>query len=103
MESKICYEGGGSTVVLGKLSDMRYLAVETALVDDPNLFRVRRDTRAGVLCDSGIDLCGVSLRASLGDRMASHTFVMMTSSSRGRLNCLIAFPRMISERPLEYT
>ena len=86
---------------MGKIPDMRYLAVETALVDDPNLFRVRRDTRAGVLCDSGIDLCGVSLWASLGDRMASHTFVMMTSSSRGRFNFLIALPRIISERPFE--
>lgn len=36
-------------------------------------------------------------------RRTSHTFVMMTSSSRGRLNCLIAFPRIISDRPLEYT
>ena len=31
------------------------------------------------------------------------TLVRMTNSSRGRLNFLMAFPRMISERPFEYT
>lgn len=28
---------------------------------------------------------------------------MITSSSRGRLSCLIAFPRIISDWPFEYT
>ena len=31
----------------------------------------------------------------------AHTLVMTTISSRGRLCCLIAFPRIISDRPLE--
>ena len=31
------------------------------------------------------------------------TLVITTISSRGSLCCLIAFPRIISERPLEYT
>jgi hypothetical protein len=30
------------------------------------------------------------------------TLVMITTSSRGTLNCLRAFPRMTSDRPLEY-
>ena len=31
------------------------------------------------------------------------TLVMMTSSSRGRLSCLIALPSTTSDKPLEYT
>ena len=45
---------------------MRYLAVETALVDNPVLFRVERDMQAGVICDREKDLYGVSPLASLG-------------------------------------
>lgn len=30
-----------------------------------------------------------------------NTLVITTISSRGKLNCLMAFPRMISERPFE--
>ena len=32
----------------------------------------------------------------------THTLVIITISSRGRLSCLIAFPRIISEWPFEY-
>lgn len=32
-----------------------------------------------------------------------HTFVMMTSSSRGRLSFLMTFPSMTSDSPFEYT
>ena len=45
-----------------------HLAVETALVDNPVLFRVERDMQAGVICDREKDLCGVSPRASLRHR-----------------------------------
>ena len=36
-------------------------------------------------------------------RTGKYTLVRITSSSRGRFNCLIAFPRIISDFPFEYT
>ena len=39
---------------------------------------------------------------SVGVRTGHLTLVKITTSSRGILNCLSAFPRTTSDRPLEY-
>ena len=83
-----------------------HLAIQPVLVDDTELFgtfatSVDGNLRIGV--HGEIQLPNGWLVIYLYATNIPITFVMITSSSRGRFNFLIAFPRRISESPFEYT
>ena len=83
-----------------------HLAVETLLVDDAEFFSALTQVpqvRAVVLHDRTVELCGGTSASRALRRVGGSTFVMITSSSRGSSSFLMALPKMISDRPFEYT
>lgn len=97
--------GGMSESHFREKSTDANLAVQTSLVDDtellgtlPGASNVDIDFRG----DSAIDL--YLTHQFLSQRIKQiQTLVMITSSSLGSPSFLIAFPRISSERPFEYT
>ena len=83
-----------------------HLAVETLLVDDAEFFSALTQVpqvRAVVLHNRTVELCGGASASRGLRRVGGGTLVMITSSSRGSSSFLMALPKMISERPFEYT
>ena len=80
------------------------LATEPVLVDVADRVRVdiRREALANALLDLKVDLRKASpmSKAHICTAQTERTLVITTISSRGRLCCLMALPRMTSERPL---
>ena len=82
-----------------------YLTVQAVLVDDPEVFRT---LTGGVEINTGLrhhrseDLRSSAMSIRCRIAQDPRTFVMMTSSSRGRSYFLIALPRIVSDMPLEY-
>jgi hypothetical protein len=90
-----------------KFTALSYLSAETMLVDVSILvvpIRGSRETSPVVLLDDEIDLIPKQVESTWAWRrsVSLRTLVKTTISSRGRLNCLIAFPRIFSDSPFEY-
>jgi len=83
-----------------------YLATEAMLIHKSHLVKLtgRCCPRGPVtyFTDSSEQLRHV-ISIDMETDCCSHTFVMTTISSRGRLSTLMALPRCTSERPFEYT
>lgn len=87
-----------------------HLAALAILVYQPNVVRLHPAThevhavfgcyRTGQLYAAFIEFRFSRIRANLCE---GRTFVMITSSSRGRLSFLMTFPSMTSDSPFEYT
>jgi hypothetical protein len=75
------------------------------LIDVANVVRhlfVNKQVRSVLVCDWEEHLYKRQGKRNYVPKGMLNTFVITTISWRGNSSCLIAFPSMTSERPLEY-